>query len=81
MKKIFFVLFFIIINSFVFSESEALNFFKCPNCSNEKAVRILYGKPARKAMEAANRKEIYLGGCVISGDDPQYYCYDCSNKW
>ena len=54
----------------------------CPKCGKE-GVRIVYGKPGRKTMEKANKKEIYLGGCDVWKDapNPKYHCYHCGNNW
>lgn len=35
-------------------------------------VPILYGYPTPKAMEAAKRGEIILGGCLVSPGQPQF---------
>ncbi len=48
---------------------------RCPICNKtDKAIRIVYGFPGRKLMKRANRKEVRLGGCIISGCDPFWYC-------
>jgi starvation-inducible outer membrane lipoprotein len=54
----------------------------CPKC-RKPGVRIVYGKPGRKTMEKANKKEIYLGGCVRikNAPSPKYHCYNCDNNW
>lgn len=35
---------------------------------------IVYGLPNKKAMARAKAGKVYLGGCQITGCDPQYYC-------
>ncbi|MBS3067285.1 hypothetical protein J4450_01165 [Candidatus Micrarchaeota archaeon] len=54
---------------------------KCPKCSSEKVVAILYGKPAATAMESAKRGEIVLGGCCIEKNAPHRHCKNCKNEW
>ena len=35
---------------------------------------IVYGLPSKKAMARAKAGKIHLGGCLITGCDPRYYC-------
>jgi hypothetical protein len=35
-------------------------------------VRVIYGKPTRKAIEMAKRGEVMLGGCVVIGFEPEW---------
>lgn len=53
----------------------------CPHCGSGKTATILYGMPAPEAMEQAERGEIVLAGCVVSGIDPQLACRDCGSLW
>ncbi len=48
----------------------------CPTCGG-KLVPILYGLPSREGFEAAERGELALGGCTVTGDDPQLRCAGC----
>ncbi len=43
---------------------------KFPACRSTK----IYGYPAYEAFEAAERGEIVLGGCCITGNDPERAC-------
>ena len=50
----------------------------CPTCRESDAVvPILYGYPSDEAMEAAERDEIVLAGCMVGETDPSYYCRRC----
>ena len=49
---------------------------KCPKCGNN-LTEIIYGMPAPELFEAAERGEVILGGCCLSGDDPKYHCKKC----
>ena len=50
----------------------------CPECGkSDVVVPILYGYPSDEAMEAAERDEIVLAGCMVSDLDPNYYCRRC----
>lgn len=55
---------------------------KCPNC-NKDLVDILYGLPTGEAFEKAERKKLFLGGCVkfIGLEQPQYHCYNCNRNY
>jgi ribosomal protein L37E len=51
---------------------------RCPRCGT-RAIPILRGLPSAAAFEAADRGEIYLGGCAVTGEDPDFACtgFDC----
>lgn len=46
----------------------------CPKGHKDEIVPIIYGFPLDKERRKAERGKIYLGGCIISGCDPGYYC-------
>lgn len=52
----------------------------CPACGG-KLVPIMYGLPGPEAAEASQRGEIALGGCIVSGDDPQFACAACREQY
>jgi hypothetical protein len=50
----------------------------CSECGKTDAVApILYGFPTDEAMEAAERDEIVLAGCMVGDLEPTYYCRRC----
>ena len=52
---------------------------KCPKCGCAKIASILYGMPAfspELQMDLDERK-IVLGGCCVTGDDPEWQCVEC----
>jgi len=54
----------------------------CPECgTSENVIPIIYGYPGPELREAADRGEVWLGGCVITGDDPLWHCKDCGKSW
>jgi hypothetical protein len=53
----------------------------CPKCSSDQVVAIVYGMPTPEAFKAAERGAIALGGCVVSGHDPQWRCRRCGHEW
>ena len=52
---------------------------RCPTCGAA-GVRIVYGMPGPELFEAADRGEVFLGGCVIGDDDPTYAC-GSGHRW
>ena len=54
---------------------------KCPKCGG-KVVPIVWGYPTAEIMLKAARKEVYLGGCLVTGDrDPQWGCVECETQF
>lgn len=56
---------------------------KCPNCNKEWIAEILWRYPENiESIEfELERKDIVLGGCLISDHDPKWECNDCHHKW
>lgn len=56
---------------------------KCPNCNKEWIAEILWGYPEdTQALEQElERKEIVLGGCLVTNHDPKWECNDCNHQW
>jgi hypothetical protein len=55
----------------------------CPACGADQAAKIVYGlvvdfNTLQPEFEAGR---IVLGGCCISGDDPEWQCQACSHRW
>ena len=53
----------------------------CPKCGSRDVVPILYGLPGPETMAEAERGEIVLGGCVITGRDPRKRCMACGENF
>jgi len=50
----------------------------CPSCAAEVTpVPIVYGYPTFETFEAAEAGHLQLGGCVVTGDDPEFACPSC----
>ncbi len=48
---------------------------KCPKCSKkDKVVPIVYGYPSEKMLVKMKKGKIHLGGCMVSGCDPKWFC-------
>ncbi len=56
---------------------------KCPNCLSTNYAEILWGLPAdmREIEEELDKKEIVLGGCIVTGHDPKWECNGCRTRW
>lgn len=47
----------------------------CPQClKSDKVIPIVYGYPSKGLMRKAKKGKVLLGGCVISGCDPNWHC-------
>jgi len=55
----------------------------CPRCGSRNTATILWGMPAfsEELQEKLDRKEIVLGGCCITGDDPTNHCNKCKKDF
>jgi DNA-directed RNA polymerase subunit RPC12/RpoP len=53
----------------------------CPRCGSRDVIPILYGYPLPETMEAAERGEIELGGCCVTGNDPTLKCRACGEEF
>ena len=52
----------------------------CPACGG-RLVPIVYGLPSPEGFQAAERGEVALGGCTVTGDDPQLRCLTCGEEY
>jgi uncharacterized Zn finger protein (UPF0148 family) len=50
----------------------------CPLCQRRvRPVPIVFGYPMPETMEAAERGEVILGGCLVDGNEPSARCPKC----
>ncbi len=56
---------------------------KCPSCSKEWIAEIIWGYPAdmESLEEELERKDIVLGGCLVTNHDPKWECNNCHHRW
>lgn len=54
---------------------------KCPKCNLNKVIPILYGYLSGDMLKKAEMGEIKLGGCIVTPENPKWYCKDCGNEW
>jgi hypothetical protein len=55
----------------------------CPKCNSRNFAKILFGFPkfSKKLEKDLKSGKIFLGGCCIFDDSPQFHCNKCSNEW
>lgn len=56
---------------------------KCPKCGSKEVAPILHGMPAwsEDLEQKLNNRELYLGGCCLTGADPDYHCFGCKKDF
>ena len=50
-----------------------IDVFPIPRKGRPRLVPLVMGLPTRETAERARRGEVILGGCIVSGFEPQYY--------
>jgi DNA-directed RNA polymerase subunit RPC12/RpoP len=52
---------------------------KCPDCGASPVASVLYGLPAMDEELDGKIEQglVALGGCIVTGDDPQWRCVRC----
>lgn len=55
----------------------------CPSCDGKNIAEILWGYPedVESIKEELDRKEIVLGGCLVTDHDPTWECNECNHRW
>src|SRR5215216_7072809 len=53
----------------------------CPKCGSKNLMEIVYGRPTSEALDAVERGEIALGGCVMMPNQPNWKCATCGYEW
>lgn len=56
---------------------------QCPQCKSTSIAEILWGFPPISdfLQEEIKKKNIVLGGCIITDNDPQWECNSCHHRW
>ena len=42
---------------------------------------IIYGLPGEEGLKLVENKKAILGGCMITCNDPKYYCNKCKKSY
>ena len=52
---------------------------RCPTCGHSPVASILWGLPvfSEKLEKDLDAGRMTLGGCIVSGDDPEWKCQKC----
>lgn len=53
----------------------------CPACARARLVPILYGLPTSDLGDREAAMEIVLGGCCVTGNDPELQCLGCGARF
>ncbi len=54
---------------------------RCPVCYGVDVVPIVYGYPGGELFKQEMEGKIRLGGCCITGNDPDLYCNECGMRF
>lgn len=46
----------------------------CKFGHTDQLIPVVYGEPSDETVEKARWGKVYLGGCIVTGCDPTYYC-------
>ena len=54
----------------------------CPECNKKWVAEILWGYLDVEVIEEKlEKKEIVLGGCIVTDHDPKWECNNCHHQW
>ena len=53
----------------------------CPICTKAKLVPIVYGLPGMELRRDSEMGLVSLGGCVVTGSDPELECLGCEARF
>ena len=53
----------------------------CPTCKRAKLVPIVYGLPGIELRQDSENGRVALGGCVVTGNDPELECLGCEAQF
>jgi len=54
----------------------------CPECGKSWIAEISWGYlDVELIEEKLERKEIVLGGCIVTDHDPKWECNNCYHQW
>jgi 5-methylcytosine-specific restriction enzyme A len=53
----------------------------CRNCGESRVVPIVYGEPGPEMIRQAEKRQLVLGGSVMTEDSPRWTCRACGAEW
>ena len=66
--------------SWIYKIKSKSNIRFCPECGGE-LIPIVWGFPHDELLRKAERDEIFLGGCCIPPNPPNYHCKKCNKEF
>ena len=56
---------------------------RCPKCGSENIARIIWGDPVfyDGLIQDIDEGRVHIGGCCVTGDDPEWHCNDCEEEF
>ena len=66
--------------AFTIEEIVANDTIKCPKCSGNDIIPIIYGFPTPELLEEQKLGTCKIGGCIIN-DEKHYYCKYCNSEF
>ena len=66
--------------SWIYKIKSKSNIRFCPDCGGE-LIPIVWGLPHEGLLRKAERGEIFLGGCCIPPNHPNYHCKKCDGEF
>ena len=56
---------------------------ECPRCGSTRQAQFVYGLVEQDPAFAAKLQAgiVRLGGSSLGGDEPEWFCWDCKNRW
>lgn len=64
-------------------EDKGIDYPTCPKCGCGSVARIAWSMPAysEELMEDLDAGRVHIGGCCVTGEDPEWHCNDCEHEW
>ena len=56
----------------------------CPECKSKNVALILWGYLGyydETMQQQVEKKEIVIGGCLVTDHDPKWECNVCNHRW
>lgn len=56
---------------------------KCPKCGSGSVAQIIWGDPVYYdgLIRDIDEGRVHIGGCCITGNDPDWHCNDCEEEF
>lgn len=56
---------------------------RCPKCGSENIALIIWGDPVYcdGLIQDIDEGRVHIGGCCVTGDNPEWHCNDCEEEF